>query len=125
MNLHGTFYVTQEAARIMVAQGSGCIITLSSSVGRTGRARWGAYAVSKFGVEGMTQVLADELRSTGVHAMTFNPGATRTDMRAAAYPEEDVTRLKEPAVVAEGLLRLVVCAHDRLSGGAFSADTLP
>jgi NAD(P)-dependent dehydrogenase (short-subunit alcohol dehydrogenase family) len=57
INLTGTFYITQEAARLMAQQRSGCIITLSSSVGRTGRAGWGAYAVSKFGVEGLSQVL--------------------------------------------------------------------
>ena len=62
INLSGTFYVTQHAARVMAGQKSGCIITVSSSVGRAGRAGWGAYAVSKFGVEGLSQVLAEELR---------------------------------------------------------------
>src|SRR2546422_11563498 len=66
INLSGTFYITQQAARVMLGQGSGCIITVSSSVGRAGRAGWGAYAVSKFGVEGLSQVLAEELRPLGV-----------------------------------------------------------
>lgn len=73
INLSGTFYVTQRAARVMAGQKSGCIITVSSSVGRTGRAGWGAYAVSKFGVEGLSQVLAEELRSLGVRSLTFTP----------------------------------------------------
>jgi len=59
INFSGTFYVSREAARIMERQRSGCIISITSSVGRQGRAGWGAYAVSKFGVEGLTQVLAD------------------------------------------------------------------
>ena len=125
INLGGTFYISQRAARIMAAQGSGCIITVSSSVGRVGRAGWGAYAVSKFGVEGLTQVLADELRSFGVRALTFNPGGTRTVMRGEAYPTEDPVRLRDPSVPAEALLRLAVCTSPSISGKAFDLDNLP
>ena len=49
----------------------------------------GAYAASKFGVEGLTQVLADEVGEFGIRANSVNPGPTRTEMRARAYPEED------------------------------------
>lgn len=125
INLSGTFYVTREAVLVMAAQGGGCIITVSSSVGRIGRARWGAYAVSKFGVEGLTQVLADELRTTGVCALTFNPGGTGTRMRAAAYPDEDRSRLRDPSAAAHALLRLAQCASSALSGHAFDVDNLP
>ena len=89
INLTGTFVLTQYAARAMMRRKRGCIITVSSSVGRAGRASWGAYAVSKFGVEGLSQVLADELRPFNVCVMTYNPGGTRTKMRAQAYPRED------------------------------------
>jgi NAD(P)-dependent dehydrogenase (short-subunit alcohol dehydrogenase family) len=65
-------------------------------VGRTGKARWGAYAVSKFGVEGFTQVLADELKGDGIRVNAVNPAGTRTAMRAAAYPEEDPLSLPTP-----------------------------
>ena len=125
INLSGTFYVTREVARVMVTQGSGCIISVSSSVGRAGRARWGAYAVSKFGTEGLTQVLADELHSTGVCAMTFNPGGTRTPMRAEAYPNEDRSRLADPSHAAHALLRLALTASPALSGRAFDTQNLP
>ena len=125
INLSGTFYVTREAALVMAAQGSGCIISISSSVGRVGRARWGAYAVSKFGVEGLTQVLADELRPSGVCALTLNPGGTRTRMRAAAYPDEDRSRLREPSDAARAVLRLATCASLALSGQAFDVEHLP
>jgi len=125
INLTGTFYVTQAASRIMASQRGGCIITISSSVGRAGRAEWGAYAVSKFGVEGLTQVLADELRSVHVIALTFNPGATRTLMRAGAYPQEDPSRLRTPAVPAEALLRLATRASVEISGQAFDLEHLP
>ncbi|MFQ5991123.1 MAG: SDR family NAD(P)-dependent oxidoreductase [Nitrospiraceae bacterium] len=125
INLSGTFYVTREVARVMSDQRSGCIITVSSSVGRVGRAGWGAYAVSKFGAEGLTQVLADELQSSGVRAMTFNPGGTRTAMRAEAYPHEDRSRLHAPSVIAEALVRLITSSSKKHSGGAFDLETLP
>ncbi len=125
MNLSGTFSITREAARVMAAQGSGCIISMSSSVGRVGRARWGAYAVSKFGVEGLMQVLADELRHSGVCVLTLNPGGTRTRMRAAAYPDEDQSRLRDPSAAAHAVLRLATCASPAISGQAFDVENLP
>jgi NAD(P)-dependent dehydrogenase (short-subunit alcohol dehydrogenase family) len=125
INLTGTFHVTQAAARVMASHGGGCIITISSSVGRIGRADWGAYAVSKFGVEGLMQVLADELRSAHVIALTFNPGGTRTAMRAEAYPQEDPAGLRSPSVPAEALVRLAVRASVEISGQAFDLDHLP
>jgi NAD(P)-dependent dehydrogenase (short-subunit alcohol dehydrogenase family) len=125
VNLTGTFHVTQEAARIMARRRHGCIITVSSSVGRAGRAGWGAYAVSKFGVEGMSQVLADELRSANVCVVTFNPGGTRTRMRAEAYPREDRGTLRDPSVAARALLHLAARSSPSLSGRAFDLTNLP
>ena len=125
VNLTGTFVVTQEAAKLMSAQGHGCIVTISSSVGRAGRANWGGYAVSKFGVEGMSQVLADELREQGIVVATFNPGGTKTAMRARAYPHEDRRRLHAPSEVAQALLRVALSATPALSGKALGfADRL-
>lgn len=120
VNLTGTFVVTQQAARLMTAQGKGCIVTISSSVGRAGRANWGGYAVSKFGGEGLSQVLADELRDRSLVVMTFNPGGTKTAMRARAYPGEDQRRLHAPSEVARALLRLVTSATPAMSGKAFN-----
>jgi NAD(P)-dependent dehydrogenase (short-subunit alcohol dehydrogenase family) len=125
INLNGTFYVTQEAARIMARQRNGCILTVSSSVGRAGRAGWGAYAVSKFGVEGLSQVLADELRPAGVCVATFNPGGTRTRMRALACPREDRRALRDPSEAARALMRLVTRSSPAISGRAFDQTNLP
>ena len=125
INLCGTFFVSQAAASVMARQGAGTIITLSSSVGRRGRGLWGAYAVSKFGVEGLSQVMADELRSAGVCVVTFNPGGTRSAMRAEAYPSEDPGSLRDPADAARALLQLAANVSPDLSGQAFDITNLP
>jgi NAD(P)-dependent dehydrogenase (short-subunit alcohol dehydrogenase family) len=91
-NLNGLFLVTKAAIPHMSEGGS--IINVVSGVSVEGRAEWGAYSVSKFGVEGLTQILASELEERGIRANAVDPGGMRTEMRAAAYPEEDpMTRI--------------------------------
>jgi NAD(P)-dependent dehydrogenase (short-subunit alcohol dehydrogenase family) len=91
-NLTGPFLVTKAAIPHMLEGGS--IINVVSGVSVEGRAGWGAYSVSKFGVEGLTQILAAELEERGIRANAVDPGGMRTGMRAAAYPEEDpLTRI--------------------------------
>ena len=125
VNLTGTFYVTQQAAKLMVSQGQGRIISMSSTVGRAGRATWGAYAVSKFGLEGLMQVLAAELKDRGVVAVSLNPGGTATDMRAQAYPDEDRSRLRTPEEAARAILRLATVLTVEMTGRAFDLTNLP
>jgi NAD(P)-dependent dehydrogenase (short-subunit alcohol dehydrogenase family) len=125
INLTGTFYVSRESVRVMVPQRRGCVIMITSSVGRKGRAGWGAYAVSKFGVEGLAQVMADELRSANICVVTFNPGGTRTRMRAEAYPDEDPRTLPHPSVPAEALLQVAMHASMAITGQAFDVARLP
>lgn len=72
------------------------VVFTTSGVGRKGRAFWGAYSMSKFATEGMMQILADEHKNSSVRFNCVNPGATRTDMRAKAYPAEDPKTLKTP-----------------------------
>jgi NAD(P)-dependent dehydrogenase (short-subunit alcohol dehydrogenase family) len=119
INLSGTFYVSREAARMMMTQRRGCLVMITSSVGRRGRAEWGAYAVSKFGVEGLVQVMAEELRPFRVSVLSFNPGGTRTRMRAAAYPKEDPLTVRDPSVPAEALFQLVTRPTLAMSGQSF------
>jgi NAD(P)-dependent dehydrogenase (short-subunit alcohol dehydrogenase family) len=91
-NLTGPFLVTKAAMPHMPEGGS--IINVVSGVSVEGRAGWGAYSVSKFGMEGLTQILAAELEERGIRANAVDPGGMRTSMRAAAYPEEDpLTRI--------------------------------
>jgi NAD(P)-dependent dehydrogenase (short-subunit alcohol dehydrogenase family) len=86
-NLTGPFLVSKTTIPHISPGGS--IINVVSGVSVEGRAEWGAYSVSKFGVEGLTQILAAELAERGVRVNAVDPGGMRTDMRAAAYPEED------------------------------------
>ncbi|HET8563227.1 MAG TPA: SDR family NAD(P)-dependent oxidoreductase, partial [Candidatus Binatia bacterium] len=106
INLTGVFIMTQAVLKIMIPQRQGSIINVSSGVGRVGKARWGAYAVSKFGVEGFTQVLAEEVKDFGIRVNALNPGGTRTEMRAEAYPEEDPLTLPAPEEITEGFVYL-------------------
>lgn len=99
VNLTGVFLMTRAVLPVMSARRSGSIINVSSGVGRRGKARWGAYAVSKAGVENFTQVLAEEVSPLGIRVNAVNPAATRTQMRAAAYPQEDPMTLPAPEEV--------------------------
>ena len=96
VNLTAAFALTQVCMPLLHTAPDPSMVFTSSSVGRTGRAFWGAYAVSKFGIEGLSQVLADEHRHGNLRVNCVNPGPTRTPMRLAAYPAEDRDRLKRP-----------------------------
>ena len=93
-NLTGPFLLTKALIPHMPEGGS--IINVTSGVSIQGRARWGAYSVSKFGMEGFTQILAAELEERGIRANSVDPGGMRTEMRAAAYPNEDPNNLVTP-----------------------------
>ena len=96
VNVTAAFALTQVLMPMLRQSEDASIIFTSSGVGRTGRAFWGAYAVSKFATEGLSQVLADEHRESAIRVNCINPGATRTGMRLEAYPAEDRDTLKRP-----------------------------
>ncbi|HEX9758937.1 MAG TPA: SDR family NAD(P)-dependent oxidoreductase [Nitrospiria bacterium] len=121
VNLTAIFHLTQLVLPKMLTKGKGCIINMTSSVGRKGRALWGGYSVSKFGVEGITQVLAEELRDQNIRVMALNPGGTRTEMRARAYPNEDPKQLPAPDTIAHVVLHLVLNAGLDWSGRSLDA----
>lgn len=122
VNLTGPFLMIQEALQVMIPQRQGSIINVSSGVGRIGRARWGAYAASKFGVEGLTQVVADEVQEFGVRANAVNPGPTRTEMRAFAYPEEDPFTLPTPDAIVPVFIYLASDDSASVTGQSLDAQ---
>ena len=100
INLNSNFYLTKALLPYLEASPQGRILFTSSSVGRKGRAYWGAYAISKFAVEGLMQTLADELENTSsIRVNSINPGGTRTAMRAQAYPAEAADKIKSPEML--------------------------
>ena len=96
VNVTSAFALTQVCLPMLHRSDDASIIYTSSGVGRSGRAFWGAYAVSKFATEGLSQVLADEQRDGTLRVNCINPGATRTNMRLEAFPGEDRDALKTP-----------------------------
>ena len=122
INLHGVFLLSQQVVKRMIAQRHGSIINVSSGVGRVGRARWGAYAVSKFGLEGLTQVLADEVKEFGIRVNSVNPGPTRTEMRAEAYPEEDPLTLPTPEQITPIFVHLASAQSENVTGQMLEAQ---
>jgi NAD(P)-dependent dehydrogenase (short-subunit alcohol dehydrogenase family) len=124
VNLTAPFLLAQEAIRSMVPRKSGFILNITSSVGRQGRARWGGYSASKFGLEGLTQILADELREHEIRVLALNPGGTRTAMRARAYPDEDPTRLPSPDAIAGVVLDLILSEDRSLCGQSLDARSI-
>ncbi len=121
INLTGVFLMTRAVLPGMLARRSGSIINVSSGVGRRGKARWGAYAASKAGVENFTQVLAEEVSPLGIRVNAVNPAATRTQMRAAAYPEEDPRTLPPPETVTSMFIYLASDDSAGVSGRSFDA----
>jgi NAD(P)-dependent dehydrogenase (short-subunit alcohol dehydrogenase family) len=121
INTSSLFYVTRPIIPALIERGEGSIINVSSSVGRRGKPNWGPYAVSKFGVEGFTQVLAEELRPHAVRVNSVNPGGTRTDMRANAYPEEDPLSLPTPEDIAPVFVYLASDESSSMTGLAYEA----
>ena len=96
VNVTSAFALTQVFLPLLHESDDASVIFTSSGVGRTGKAFWGAYAVSKFATEGLSQVLADEHRHGDLRSNCINPGPTRTKMRLEAYPAEDRNQLKGP-----------------------------
>ena len=121
VNLTALFGVTKEVLGMMIPQKEGSIINLSSGVGRVGKARWGAYAASKFGVEGFTQVLADEVREWNIRVNAVNPGGTRTEMRAEAYPQEDPLTLPAAGEITGVFVYLASPESEGVTGKSFEA----
>ena len=122
VNVNGLFSVTKAFLPSMVGQRAGSIINVSSSVGRVGKRRWGAYASSKFALEGFTQVLADEVKGSGIRVNSVNPGAMDTEMRHAACPDEDCSKLKSPSEVTEVFVYLASDESRGTTGLRFDAQ---
>ncbi len=119
-NINGPFLVSKTVAPHMRSGGS--IINVVSGVSVEGRAEWGAYSVSKFGLEGLSQILAAELAEKGVRSNAVDPGGMRTEMRASAYPDEDPMSRITPEENTAVFLYLASDESKGVSGQRFKAQ---
>jgi NAD(P)-dependent dehydrogenase (short-subunit alcohol dehydrogenase family) len=119
-NLTGPFLVSKAA--IPHLREGGSVINVVSGVSIQGRAEWGAYSVSKFGLEGLNQILAAELKDRNIRVNAVDPGGMRTSMRAAAYPQEDPTTRITPEENTAVFLYLASDESKGVTGERFKAQ---
>jgi len=122
VNVTSVFAMTQVFLPLLQKSEDPSVIFTSSGVGRTGKAFWGAYAASKFATEGLSQVLADEHRHGKLRSNCINPGATRTNMRLAAFPAEDRDLLKRPEEILASYIYLLGPDSKGVTGESYDAQ---
>jgi NAD(P)-dependent dehydrogenase (short-subunit alcohol dehydrogenase family) len=126
VNAYAPFLLTRSLLGLLEASGDASVVFTASSVGRKARAYWGAYAVSKFALEGLMQVLAEEHEHAGrIRFNSLNPGATRTRMRATAYPGERPSDVPTPEQKMDVYLYLFEAASRGVNGAALNAHDWP
>ncbi|MCZ6585571.1 MAG: YciK family oxidoreductase [Gammaproteobacteria bacterium] len=106
-NLNAPFILTRCLLPLLRRSEDASVLFTTSGVGNVGRAYWGAYCVSKFGTEGLAQILADECENTSIRVNCINPGSTRTRMRRQAFPAEDPSSLPTPESITGPYLYLL------------------
>lgn len=120
VNLNGAFLASKTMIPALRERG-GSMIHVSSGVGDHGRPLWGAYCASKNALEALSEMLAGELAEYGIRSNAVDPGAMRTAMRAAAYPEEDPAGVPTPAEVADVFVWLASDRARDVTGRRFRA----
>jgi NAD(P)-dependent dehydrogenase (short-subunit alcohol dehydrogenase family) len=124
VNLNSAFMLTQSMWPLLMASKSASIVFTSSGVGRTGRAYWGSYAVSKFATEGLMQTIADEIDNVqNIRCNCINPGGTRTKMRAKAFPGEIAESLPSAEDIMPAYIYLMDDASQSVNGQSLDAQT--
>lgn len=121
VNTLGPFLVTKRVLPGMLQRADGSVINVSSAAGYTGYAGWGAYGVSKFALEGVTETWADEIAGTGVRVNMVDPGSMDTDMMAKADPDPDYD-LADPQDVVDVFLYLASDQAKEVNGQRFEAQ---
>ncbi|KAA8730920.1 YciK family oxidoreductase [Acinetobacter qingfengensis] len=122
VNLRAPFVLTQALLPLLEKSDHASVVFTSSGVGRVGRALWGAYSVSKFGVEALSQIFAAELPDSHIRFNCINPGGTRTAMRAKAFPQEDPLTLPTPEDIMPAYLYLMGADSAGITGQSFNAQ---
>ena len=116
INLSAPFMLTKFLIPTLMKSDDARILFLSSTVGREARAYWGAYSVSKFGIEGFAKTLSEELEKTQITVNTINPGKIRTEMRRTAYPAEDASSVPKPEEKSSVIVYLLSNEGSKING---------
>ena len=117
VNLTSQFILTKSLLPCLEISKSASVIFTTSGVGKVGKAFWGAYSVSKFGVEGLCQILCDEYQNDQtIRFNCINPGAIQTKMRKLAYPLEDPTKLLNPGDILDKYVWLMSDSSKEIDG---------
>jgi NAD(P)-dependent dehydrogenase (short-subunit alcohol dehydrogenase family) len=106
VNFLAAWRLIRTCGPVLAASDAGRAVFVTSSVARKPRAYWGAYAATKAAMESLVRCWADEVENTPLRVNLFDPGATATRMRAAAFPGEDPRTLKPACSRAEELVAL-------------------
>jgi len=123
VNVNSQFLTVKALMPLLHAAPQASVVLTTSGVGRSGRAYWGAYSVSKFATEGMMQILAAETENTtNLRVNCINPGATNTSMRRKAYPGEAPETNPDPEAILRPYLYLMDDASVGVSGCSFDAQ---
>lgn len=120
-NLIAPFLIIKKALPAMIENG-GSIINVTSDAGRTGYPGWGAYGISKFGLEGMSQTWAAELQDTRVRVNYVDPGEMNTVMHRKAEPDEDPSQWADPSEVTDVFVYLASDESRHINGERFEAQ---
>ena len=120
-NLVAPFLLIKKALPAMIETG-GSIINVTSDAGATGYPGWGAYGISKFGLEGMSETWAAELADAGVRVNLVDPGEMNTKMHRDAEPDEDPSQWADPTSVTEVFIYLASDESRAVNGKRFQAQ---
>jgi NAD(P)-dependent dehydrogenase (short-subunit alcohol dehydrogenase family) len=124
VNLNAPFLLQKAGLRVMKRAADASIVFTSADVGHQAKAYWGAYSVSKFAINGLMQILADELETnTHIRVNSINPGAVRTAMRREAYPGEEITATPLPESIMPLYLYLMGSDSRELNGQTLSVHS--
>ena len=120
-NVLNPFLVTKRVLPGMILRNEGSVINITSEAGSTGYAGWGAYGISKFAVEGMTETWADELAETSIRINMVDPGSMNTEMQALAVPDRDY-EIPKPEQILDVFFFLASEASKNITGQRFVAQ---
>ena len=114
-NLSSNWLLIKHFENLLLESEYGRAIFLTSGASQGYRPFWGAYAITKAGLDSMVRAWSSEMKETNLSINLYDPGATKTQMRARAYPGEDPKILKGPDEVAKDILK--VCNKDFVKNG--------